>query len=65
MSYDEQVQIEFNLSRIRWLKIDDIVQAMRISSGRVGPPEYYEALCGDKESAASTMGLALLSQMMK
>lgn len=64
LSYDERVQLEFNLSRIRWLKIDDLIQALRIAGGRLAPIEYYEALAGDRKSASDMLGMATLSQMM-
>lgn len=64
LSYDQVVQLTFNLDKIRWLKIDDMVQAQRIASGRTGPPEYYRAIAGDADEAAKVMGQELLTKMM-
>lgn len=64
MTYDEKVQVFFNLEKIRWLKIDDLVRALKIASGSIAPPEYYQAIAGDKEAGANLMGQTMLSKMM-
>lgn len=63
LTYDELVQVEFNLDRIRWLRVDDAVQALRIAAGQPAPEAYYKAVAGDH--AAEAMGADILSRMMR
>jgi hypothetical protein len=62
---DEEVQVEFNLDRIRWWKIDDLIQAFRIAQGHPAPASYYKAIEGDTTKAAASMGSDLLTRMMR
>lgn len=65
LSYDEQVQLHLNLERVRWRKIDDMVQAIRIANGQQAPAGYYQAILDDPEAAVTTMGNDLLGRMMR
>lgn len=64
LTYDERVQITLNLDRIRWLKVDDAVQAHRIAQGMTAPAEYYQAITGDTEAGSNLMGMSILAKMM-
>lgn len=65
MTYDEMVQLQLNLERIRWRKIDDMVQAFKIANGAVPPPAYFKALGEDDDQAMRSMGDMLLTKMVQ
>lgn len=57
--------LELNRERIRWRRIDDLVQAFRIAQGNVPPAGYYKAIVDDETQAAVMMGNDLLGGMMR
>lgn len=65
MTYETYVALALNLDTIRWLRVDDLVQAVRIASGAPAPVEYLAAVLGDPKKAAAVRDEQALARMMR